>query len=167
MLPVFVLTDTLHHIKKCGKSTKKSADGDAIAEMSSLKGLQMVPFVHDMQFSSAGGPDVIYLRALCWASYRKCVKYKVRIIVNTQGSPKILSAVCNKISLKDSNDVAVVDSIVGLIAKGSVLDLQLRDFSKRPFRVSSHLNKKKNMSVLHPKILKQLKYFCLLIFQNM
>ena len=53
----------------------------------------MVPFVHDIQVSSAGGPDVIYPRALCWASYRKCVKYKVRMIV----SPKILSPVCDKI----------------------------------------------------------------------
>ena len=31
----------------------------------------------------------------------------------------------------DSNDVIVVDSIVGSIAKGSVLDLQLKDFSNR------------------------------------
>ena len=52
-----VPTDTLDHIK--------NADGDAIAEMSSSKGLQMVPFVHDIQVSSGGGPDVIFLRALC------------------------------------------------------------------------------------------------------
>ena len=57
VLPVFVPTDTLDHIK--------NADGDAIAEMSSSKGLQMVPFVHDIQVSSGGGPDVIFLRALC------------------------------------------------------------------------------------------------------
>ena len=97
MLPVFVPTDTLDHIKKCGKSTKKYADGDVIAEMSSSKGLRMVSFVHDIPVSSGGGPDVIFLRALCWASYRKCAKYKVRMIVNPQGSPKILSAVCDKI----------------------------------------------------------------------
>ena len=97
VLPVSVPTDTLDHIKKYGKSTKKSADGDAFAEMSSPKGLRMVPFVHDIQVSSAGGPDVIYRQALCWVSYRKCVKYKVRMIVNPQGSPKIWSAVCDKI----------------------------------------------------------------------
>ena len=31
----------------------------------------------------------------------------------------------------DSNDIIVVDSVVGSIAKGSVLDLQLQDFSNR------------------------------------
>ena len=99
VLPVFVPTDTLDHIKKSGKSTKKSADGDAIAEMSSSslssKELRMAPFVHDIQVSSGGEPDVIFPRALWWASYRKCVRYKVRMIVNPQGSPKILSAACD------------------------------------------------------------------------
>lgn len=97
VLPLFVPTDTLDHIQKCGKSTKKSLDGDAVAEMSSSKGLRMVPFVHDMEVSKAGEADIVYLRALCWASYKKSVKYKVRMILNPRGSPKILSAVCDKI----------------------------------------------------------------------
>ena len=58
----------------------------------------MVPFVQDIQVSNANEPDVIYLRALHWASYRKCVKYKVQMIVNPQGSLKILSALCDKSS---------------------------------------------------------------------
>ena len=51
----------------------------------------------------------------------------------------------------DSNDIIVVDSIVGSIAKGSVLDLQLKDFSKRAIS-SKQSAQEKNMSVLHPKI---------------
>jgi hypothetical protein len=97
VLPVFVPTDTLDHIKNCGKSTKKFADNDAVAEMSSSKGLRMVSFVHDMEVSNAVEANVVYLRALCWASYKKCVKYKVRMIVKPQGSRKILSSLCDKI----------------------------------------------------------------------
>ena len=270
ILPVFVPTDTLDHTQKCGKSTKKSVDGDAIAEMSSSKGLRMVSFVHDMEVSKAGEGDVVYLRALCWASYRKCVKYKVRMIVNPRGSPKIVAAECDKICpagrsgccchvmaviwkldemsrnsklqkptqddractskprkwgipgrreveheavmasklvkprhildtpgrkrrgvfptlfdprpskyrklspesvekfrdnlsatnpsipfakmTPNSNDIILVDSIVGLIAKGSVLDLQLKDFSNKTTE-SKQSAQGKSTSVLHPKTL--------------
>lgn len=270
VLPVFVPTDTIDHIQKCGKTTKKSAADDAVVEMSSSKGLRMVPFVHDMEVNKACEADVVYLRALCWASYRKGVKYKVRIIVNPRGSPKILSAGCDKICpagrsgccchvmaviwkldemsrnnklqkliqddractskprkwgipgrrevehepvmasklvkprhqsdtpsrkrrgvfptlfdprpstsrnlspeavdkfrenviatnpsipfakmTPDSNDIIIVDSIVGLIAKGSVLDLQLKDFSNRAIG-SEQYAQEKSTSVLHPKTL--------------
>ena len=49
VLPVFVPTDTLDHLKDCGKATKKSTPGEAVAEMSSTKGLRLLPFVHDLQ----------------------------------------------------------------------------------------------------------------------
>ena len=54
VLSTFVLTDTLEHLKNCGKNTRKSAD--AVAK-----------------------DDVNYLRALCWASKPKiqaaeCIK---------------------------------------------------------------------------------------------
>ena len=38
VLPVFVPTDTLDHLKECGKTTKKSTAGDAVT--SSTKGLK-------------------------------------------------------------------------------------------------------------------------------
>ena len=54
--------------------------------------------------------------------------------------------------IPDSNDIIVLDSIVGLITKGSVLDLQLKNFSNRAIS-SKQSAQEKNMSVMHPKIL--------------
>ena len=56
-----------------------------------------MPFVHDLEVSKPVDRDVVYVRALCWASYKKSVKYKVRMIVNPVGKPKITSAVCDLI----------------------------------------------------------------------
>ena len=69
VLPKFVLTETLEHLKNSGKNTRKSAD--AVAELASAQNA----FVHDLQvFASPNSEDdVIYLRALRWASYRKYV----------------------------------------------------------------------------------------------
>ena len=40
--------------------------------------------------------DVVYVRALCWTSYKKhCVKYKARMIVNPVGKPKLTPAGCD------------------------------------------------------------------------
>ena len=40
VLPTFVPTDTLEHLKNCRKNTRKSAD--AVAEFASSKGLRML-----------------------------------------------------------------------------------------------------------------------------
>ena len=56
-----------------------------------------MPFVHDLEVSRPVDSDVVYVRALCWASYKKSVKYKVRMIVNPVGKHKIASAVCDLI----------------------------------------------------------------------
>ena len=37
----------------------------------------------------------IYLRGCCWASYKRNIKYKVKLVVNQNGSPKILAAKCD------------------------------------------------------------------------
>ena len=42
VLPTFVPTDTLEHLKNCTKNTRKSAD--AVAEFASSKGLGMLSF---------------------------------------------------------------------------------------------------------------------------
>ena len=70
VLPKFVLTETLEHLNNSGKNTRKSADAVA-----SWQVLRMLSFVHDLQvFASPNSEDdVIYLRALRWASYRKYV----------------------------------------------------------------------------------------------
>ena len=58
----------------------------------------MLPFVHDVQVTTDNLEErIIYLRALCWASYRKTVKYKVKMVVQNNGNPKILAAECDKI----------------------------------------------------------------------
>ena len=65
VLPVFVPNDTLNILKECGKATKKSTPGEAVAEMSSTKGLRLLPFVHDLQVSKPVDNNVIYVGALC------------------------------------------------------------------------------------------------------
>ena len=95
-LPKFVPLDTLAHLQNCGKNTRKSTDG--VSEFASSKGLRLLSFVHDLQICvSPNSEDVVYLRALCWASYRKSVKYKVKMVIQRNGKPKILSAECDKI----------------------------------------------------------------------
>ena len=76
VLPTFIPTDTVEELKNCGKKTRTSAD--AVAEFASSKGLRMLSFVH----------DVIYLRALCWASYRKFVRYRIQMVVQRKANPK-------------------------------------------------------------------------------
>ena len=59
----------------------------------------MLSFVHDPQLCASPNSedDVIYLGALCWTSYRKFVKYKVKTVVQRNGKPKILVGVSDKI----------------------------------------------------------------------
>ena len=97
LLPKFVPTDTLEHLKNCGKNTGRKSE-DTFVEFASSKGLRLLPFVHDVQVTTDNLEEhIIYLRALCWASYRKAVKYKVKMVVQNNGNPKILAAECDKI----------------------------------------------------------------------
>ena len=74
VLPVFVPTDTLDHLKECGKATKKSTPREGVAEMSSKQGLRLLPNVKEMEVSQPGENNNNYLRALCWATYKKKCK---------------------------------------------------------------------------------------------
>ena len=97
LLPKFVPTDTLEHLKNCGKNTSRKSD-DTFVEFASSKGLRLLPFVHDVQVTTDNSENhIIYLRALCWASYRKSVKYKIQMVVQKNSNPKILAAKCDKI----------------------------------------------------------------------
>ena len=49
VLPVFVPSDTLDHLKSCGKTSKYSTSNEAVVEMSSSKGLRLLSFVHDLE----------------------------------------------------------------------------------------------------------------------
>ena len=76
VLPLFVQTNTLDHLKECGKTTKKSLSTDAIVEMSSSKDLRLMPFVHDLEVTKPVDSEVVYVRALCWASSKKVLNIK-------------------------------------------------------------------------------------------
>ena len=98
VLSTFVPTDTLEHLKNCGKNTRKSAD--VAGEFASSKGHRMLSFVHDLQVCATPNSkdDVFYLRALCRAPYKKSVKYKAKMVVQRNSKPKILAADCENIS---------------------------------------------------------------------
>ena len=40
--------------------------------------------------------NIIYVRASCWASDKRNVKYKMKMICNHNGTPKILAAKCDR-----------------------------------------------------------------------
>ena len=53
-------------------------------------------FVHDLQVYNNTENKIIYIRACCWASYKRNVKYKVKIACKQKGTPKILAAKCDR-----------------------------------------------------------------------
>lgn len=88
LLPKFVPTDTLMPLKNCGKNTSRKTE-DTFVEFASSKGLRLLPFVHDVQVTTDISEEhIIYLRALCWASYRKAVKYKVKWWFRITATPR-------------------------------------------------------------------------------
>ena len=98
VLPTFVPTVRWELQKNSGKNTRKSAD--AVADFASSKGLRMLSFVQTSKCVRVQIPRMMlfnYLRALCWASYRKSVKYKVITVVQRNGKPTILTVECDKI----------------------------------------------------------------------
>ena len=79
VLTTFVPTDTLEHLKNCGRKNTRKSD-DAVAEFANSKELKMLSFLF-MTSQVCASPNskdnVIYLRVLCWASYRKFDKYNI------------------------------------------------------------------------------------------
>ena len=51
LLPNFVPTDTLEHLKNCGKNASRKSE-DTFVEFASSKGLSLLPFVHDVQVTT-------------------------------------------------------------------------------------------------------------------
>ena len=68
----------------------------AVVITSNDKGLCMVNFVHDLQVYNNMENNIIYVRACCWASYKRNVKYKVKMVCKQSGTPKILAAKCDR-----------------------------------------------------------------------
>ena len=68
----------------------------AVVINSNDKGLRMVNFVHDLQVYNNTENNIIYVLACCWASYKRNVKYKVKMVCKQSGTPKILAAKCDR-----------------------------------------------------------------------
>ena len=79
ILPSFVPMDAFEQVKNSGKSIKKFANAEVVIN-SNDKGLRMMNFVHDLQVYNNPEKRHIYLRACCWASYKRNIKYKVKLI---------------------------------------------------------------------------------------
>ena len=95
VLPSFVPMDAFEQVKNSGKSSKKSSNAEVVIN-SNDKGLRMMNFVHELQVYNDVEKNIIYLRACCWASYKRSVKYKVKLIINKRGTPKIQAAKCDR-----------------------------------------------------------------------
>ena len=95
VLPSFVPMDAFEQVKNSGKSSKKSANAEVVIN-SNDKGLHMMNFVHELQVYNNMEKNIIYLRTCCWASYKRSVKYKVKLIINKRGTPKIQAAKCDR-----------------------------------------------------------------------
>ena len=98
VLPTFVPTVRLELQKNSGKNTRKSAD--TLPSLQVPRGLECSHFFTTSKCVRVRIPRMMffnYLRTLCWASYRKSVKYKVKIVVQRNGKPTILTVECDKI----------------------------------------------------------------------
>ena len=95
VLPSFVPMDAIKQIKNLGKSSKKSANAEVVIN-SNDEGLRMMNFVHELQVYDNVEKNIIYLRGCCMASYKRSVKYKVKWIINKEGTPKTQAAKCDR-----------------------------------------------------------------------
>ena len=87
--------DAFEQVKNSGKFMKKFTNA-AVVINSNDKGLRMVNFVHDLQVYNNTENNIIYVRACWWASYKRNVKYKVKMVCKQSGTPKILAAKCDR-----------------------------------------------------------------------
>ena len=94
--------------------------------------------MHDVQVKTDNLEEhIIYLRALCWASYRKAFKYKVKMVVQNNGNPKILAAECDKICPAGKSGccchvMAVIWKLDELSRKNTVEQVDNRSCTSKP-----------------------------------
>ena len=64
LLPKFVPTDTLQHLKNCGKNASRKSE-DTFVEFASSKGLRLLSCVHNVPVTTGNLEEhIVYLRAL-------------------------------------------------------------------------------------------------------
>ena len=76
--------DAFEQVQNSGKSMKKFTNA-AVVINSNDKGLRMVNFVRELQVYNNTENNIIYVRACCWASYMRNVKYKVKMVCKQSG----------------------------------------------------------------------------------
>lgn len=136
VLPNFVPMDAFQQIKNSGKSIKKYDNVEVVIN-SNDKGLRMMRFVHDLQVYKESDQNYIFVRACCWASYKRDRKYKVKLIVQGDGSDKIKSASCDRQCPASKSEccchvMAVIWKLEDMTRKGELKECDTRTCTSKP-----------------------------------
>ena len=137
VLPNFVPMDAFQHIKNSGKSCKKYDNVDVVIN-SNDKGLRiMMKFVHDLQVYKDSDQNCIFVRACCWASYKRDRKYKIKLIVQGDSSNKIKSASCDRQCPASKSEycchvMAVIWKLEDMTRKGELKECDARTCTSKP-----------------------------------
>lgn len=136
VLPNFIPMDAFQHVKNSGKSIKKYDNVDAVVN-SNDKGLRMMSFVHDLQVYKDPQRSYVFVRACCWASYKRDRKYKVKLTVQESGTQKIKSASCDRQCPASKSEccchvMAVIWKLEDMTRKGELKECDNRTCTSKP-----------------------------------
>jgi len=138
VLTNFVPMDVFQHIKNSGKSIKKYDNVDVVVN-SNDKGLRMMRFLHDLQVYKDPQKNYVFVRACCWASYKRDRKYKIKLTV--QGgrtcTDKIKSASCDRQCPASKSEccchvMAVIWKLEDMTRKGDLKECDNRTCTSKP-----------------------------------
>jgi len=124
VLPNFVPMDAFQHLKNTGKSSTKYKNIDVVIN-SNDKGLRMMRFIHDLQVYKMPDQSQIFVRACCWASYKRDRKYKVKFQQSV--TEKVKSACCDRQCPASKSEccchvMAVIWKLEDMTRKGELKD---------------------------------------------
>ncbi|KAL9980086.1 hypothetical protein ACROYT_G008629 [Oculina patagonica] len=136
VLPNFVPMDAFQHVKNSGKSIKKYDNVDVVVN-SNDKGLRMMRFVHDLQVFKDPQNTYVFVRACCWASYKRDRKYKIKLIVHGGSADKIKSASCDRQCPASKSEccchvMAVIWKLEDMTRKGELKESDTRTCTSKP-----------------------------------
>lgn len=94
ILPTFNPGDLYSVVKNSGKNIDKYRHLPMV-DKAVDKGFFMKNLVHDLQTCQKEN-NIVYVRALCWASMSKSLEYRVRLTVNPKAKEKVISAQCDQ-----------------------------------------------------------------------
>lgn len=138
VLPNFVPMDAFQHIKNSGKSIKKYDNVDVVVN-SNDKGLRMMRFVRDLQVYKDPQKSYVFVRACCWASYKRDRKYKIKLTVQGGNTctDKIKSASCDRQCPASKSEccchvMAVIWKLEDMTRKGELKECDNRTCTSKP-----------------------------------